>query len=291
MVGLTSTPSGRGYWEVAADGGVFAYGDAGFYGSMGGTPLNQPIVGMAPTADGLGYWMVAKDGGIFSFGDAKYYGSAGSQRLTSPVVGMAAAPHGDGYWLTTASGLVLGYGNPGYLGGTGTLPLKAPIVGMMARPKLALKVDPFADAVGRSSSWNPSALALSWDGSGPAPAGAMVLGVEGLAVEQLDSLRFADGSGTCAGSPQLNLYVDTNGDGAGDDMRVYACSAGGAGTFKSFVPVAGASGAAPLPRGAIVTGLDVQLGTAGTTTLDDIQAVQIIVHDYRTYTADGRVLG
>jgi hypothetical protein len=38
---------GKGYWLVASDGGVFAYGDAGFFGSHGGKPLNQPIVGMA----------------------------------------------------------------------------------------------------------------------------------------------------------------------------------------------------------------------------------------------------
>lgn len=39
VVGIASTPDGRGYWEVAADGGVFAFGDAGFYGSAGGGPL------------------------------------------------------------------------------------------------------------------------------------------------------------------------------------------------------------------------------------------------------------
>ena len=37
----------NGYWLVAADGGIFSYGDAGFYGSTGGTTLNKPIVGMA----------------------------------------------------------------------------------------------------------------------------------------------------------------------------------------------------------------------------------------------------
>ena len=48
------TPGGRGYWEVASDGGIFAFGDAPFYGSMGGTPLNRPIVGIASTPDGTG---------------------------------------------------------------------------------------------------------------------------------------------------------------------------------------------------------------------------------------------
>ncbi|MHB8220211.1 MAG: hypothetical protein ACYDHU_07795, partial [Acidimicrobiales bacterium] len=47
VVGLASTPTGRGYWEVSSDGGLFAFGDAGFYGSMGGKALNAPVVGLA----------------------------------------------------------------------------------------------------------------------------------------------------------------------------------------------------------------------------------------------------
>ena len=72
-----------GYTMVASDGGIFTFGDAQFYGSMGGKPLNQPIVGMAATPDGKGYWVVASDGGIFSFGDAQFYGSMGGQPSTS----------------------------------------------------------------------------------------------------------------------------------------------------------------------------------------------------------------
>ena len=56
---IVATPDGKGYWEAAADGGVFAYGDAGFYGSVGALHLNRPIVDMARTADGRGYWLVA----------------------------------------------------------------------------------------------------------------------------------------------------------------------------------------------------------------------------------------
>jgi hypothetical protein len=46
-VGMASTPDGAGYWLVAKDGGIFSFGDAPFAGSMGGMPLNQPVVGMA----------------------------------------------------------------------------------------------------------------------------------------------------------------------------------------------------------------------------------------------------
>ena len=68
-MGGAADPLG-GYWMVASDGGLFSFGAAGFFGSMGGQPLNKPIVGMAATPDGGGYWEVASDGGIFCFGDA-----------------------------------------------------------------------------------------------------------------------------------------------------------------------------------------------------------------------------
>jgi hypothetical protein len=73
VVGIAATPDGKGYWEVASDGGIFAFGDAGFYGSMGGKPLNGPIVGLAADPAG-GYWMTGQDGGVFAFGNALYYG-------------------------------------------------------------------------------------------------------------------------------------------------------------------------------------------------------------------------
>ena len=35
IVGMASSPNGSGYWLVASDGGVFAYGNATFEGSQG----------------------------------------------------------------------------------------------------------------------------------------------------------------------------------------------------------------------------------------------------------------
>src|SRR5712692_2460730 len=90
----TAPATSHGYWFVAADGGIFSFGDAGFHGSTGNIKLNKPIVGMAPTPSGRGYWFVAGDGGIFSFGDAKFFGSTGNIKLNKPIVGMAASPTG-----------------------------------------------------------------------------------------------------------------------------------------------------------------------------------------------------
>ena len=106
----------RGLLVGGPDGGIFSFGDAGFYGSMGGHPLNQPIVGMASTPNGGGYWLVAHDGGIFSFGDAGFYGSMGGHPLNQPIVGMAAAPNGGGYWEVASDGGIFSFGDAPYEG-------------------------------------------------------------------------------------------------------------------------------------------------------------------------------
>jgi len=90
VVGIASTPTGQGYWEVAADGGVFAFGSAQFAGSMAGRKLNAPVVGIASTPTGQGYWEVAADGGVFAFGSAQFAGSMAGQKLNAPVVGIAS---------------------------------------------------------------------------------------------------------------------------------------------------------------------------------------------------------
>ena len=79
---MASTPDGNGYWLVASDGGIFAYGDAKFFGSMGGAPLNRPVVGIASDAATGGSWEVASDGGIFAF-NAPFYGSTGGMHLNA----------------------------------------------------------------------------------------------------------------------------------------------------------------------------------------------------------------
>ena len=125
---MAATPDGGGYWEVASDGGIFAFGDAQFYGSMGGQPLNKPIVGMAATPDGGGYWEVASDGGLFAFGDANFFGSMGGQPLNKPIVGMRRTPtaRATGRWPPTVASSPSA--TPRSWGPWGAMPLNEPIV-------------------------------------------------------------------------------------------------------------------------------------------------------------------
>ena len=127
---VASVPPPTGYTEAASDGGVFAFGTDKFYGSMGGTHLNAPVVGIAATPTGGGYWEVAADGGVFSFGAAKFYGSMGGTHLNAPVVGIAATPTGGGYWEVASDGGVFSFGSAEFSGSMGGQPLNAPVVGI-----------------------------------------------------------------------------------------------------------------------------------------------------------------
>lgn len=76
VVAAWPTADGGGYTMACADGGIFTFGNAPGYGSLGGQHLNAPIVGGFPSPSGHGYTLVATDGGIFTFGDAVGHGSA-----------------------------------------------------------------------------------------------------------------------------------------------------------------------------------------------------------------------
>ena len=133
IVAIVPTPSGRGYWLVARHGGLFAFGDAAFEGSLGclnpsvacggaNSASDTAIVGMAATPNGGGYWLVDANANVFAFGDARYEGSAGcvdpakpcgghNSFIDSRIVGLAPTADGGGYWLVGAHGSVFAFGD------------------------------------------------------------------------------------------------------------------------------------------------------------------------------------
>jgi len=165
---VTNPSVSQGYDLAASDGGLFTFGDAPFYGSVGGS-ASAPIVGIAPdprtsgyrmatTTGGLwwfgsssygwvtgrlnapvvgiaaddatgGYWMVASDGGVFAF-NAPFLGSMGGTRLNQPIVGMAGTSDGNGYWLVARDGGVFAFGDAAFYGSMGGVRLNQPVVGM-----------------------------------------------------------------------------------------------------------------------------------------------------------------
>ena len=159
---LGSAGGAGGYWMAAADGGVFAHGDAAFHGSQGGAPLARPVVGgeSAPGRDG--YYLVAADGGVFAHGDAPFVGSTGGLALNAPVVAIAVPPADAVAVLRNQAGAVVGWTTFTALAGgvqidalvTGLAP-KAEFHGTHVHTNGACTGDFVASAGGH---WNPGSL-------------------------------------------------------------------------------------------------------------------------------------
>jgi hypothetical protein len=115
---------------VASDGGIFAFGDARFHGSMGGQPLNAPVQSLVPDGDGTGYWLVASDGGIFAF-EAPFRGSMGGAALNRPVTGMVR--YGNGYLMVGEDGGIFSFSDRPFAGSLGSDPPTVPIVSVATK--------------------------------------------------------------------------------------------------------------------------------------------------------------
>jgi hypothetical protein len=74
VIGIARNEIGTGYYMVAIDGGVFAFG-APFLGSAGGLPLVAPVLDIAAAGPTGGYRIFAADGGVFNYGGATFKGA------------------------------------------------------------------------------------------------------------------------------------------------------------------------------------------------------------------------
>jgi hypothetical protein len=115
---MASTPTGRGYWLVASDGGMFSFGDAHFYGSTGGQRISAPITSMVETPNGAGYWLLGRDGKLYRFGNAAYKGSEWDLGWCPAPAALAIVRTrtGAGYWTLVGDGRVLWFGDGKYYG-------------------------------------------------------------------------------------------------------------------------------------------------------------------------------
>jgi len=213
-VGMAPTPNSEGYWIVASDGGVFSFGNAQFYGSMGGQHLNAPVVGMAARPQGDGYWLVGSDGGIFSFGNAGYHGSMGGQHLNAPIVAVYSTASGNGYWEVGADGGIFTFGDAPYHGSMGGQHLNAPVVGMA------------------STSGN----------------GYWLVGSDG-GIYSFDATFYGSMGGTKLSAPVVGMSVHTTGNGywlAGSDGATYSFGSagyhGGMNGHSLYAPIVGIAG-------------------------------------------------
>jgi hypothetical protein len=117
IVGMVPSVTGQGYFMVAADGGVFAFGDAQFEGSCPGIGgCSGTAVGVAPDTSGHGYWLATSTGNVYAFGDAATLTETGTPNSFGPITSIESTPDGTGYWLLNAAGGVICFGDAPNLG-------------------------------------------------------------------------------------------------------------------------------------------------------------------------------
>ena len=109
-------------------GGVYAFGDAGFYGAPPASSV--PVVGAVATSDSHGYWLLYANGVVSNFGDATNYGApAGYVNDYNPATTIFPTHDSRGYWVASARGDVFAYGDSPYLGSMAAAGLNGEIIG------------------------------------------------------------------------------------------------------------------------------------------------------------------
>jgi cell wall-associated NlpC family hydrolase len=117
VVGMATTPDGRGYWTVTRHGVVRALGDAEALGEPRPHQLDAPVRAVTATPDGTGYWLLTSKGTVLPFGSAAVLRPATPPSAkkalddASPAVGQAVTPTGKGYWIVHADGRVNAFGD------------------------------------------------------------------------------------------------------------------------------------------------------------------------------------
>jgi len=137
---LSST--GNGYWMLAADGGIFTFGDAKFSGSVPQRPVsdwaNEEIVSFAPDPDGVGYVVAAKSGKAWWFDHASrkqlpdvLQEAFGSRLLNKPIAAVMSRSCG-GYLMVGSDGGVFAtpFSDCGFQGSLGGSPPDTPIIAL-----------------------------------------------------------------------------------------------------------------------------------------------------------------
>jgi hypothetical protein len=123
IVGIAVDNANGGYWEVGADGAVYSYNGAPYYGNaLGNINPSYPVVGIAATPDGGGYWLVTSNGNVYApryngAGDSQYEGGiSGSLNCVNGIVGIVAAQNDSSYWMDACDGGVFAFGQAQYYG-------------------------------------------------------------------------------------------------------------------------------------------------------------------------------
>ncbi len=129
-VAIAPRRDGGGYWTVDAAGNVSHFGAAGAHGGRPALRAGERVSTISATPAGNGYWLFTNRGRAFSFGDAHFFGDMSAAALNGPIVASVATPTGHGYYMVGSDGGVFSFGDARFHGSTGGIHLNRPVVGI-----------------------------------------------------------------------------------------------------------------------------------------------------------------
>ncbi len=117
-----------GYWMLAQNGGIFAFGDTTFYGTAASYGTNNWVdMEKAPFLNG--YWLLNSDGDVVPFGSVADLGSfTGTLASGEEFTSISKTTTGKGYWLFTNRGRVVPFGDAKFYGDMSQVKLNGPVL-------------------------------------------------------------------------------------------------------------------------------------------------------------------
>jgi len=204
---------------VAGDGGIFAFGDAGFYGSAVDGSAEKRIVDIAATATGKGYYITASNGAIYTYGDAKSYGGAEALKLAHGIIGMVPINNGEPPVATNDAVTI-------DEDGTATIDVlgndRDPDGGVLSIGSVAPPLHGTADVVDGGISYHPSSNYNGTDTFSYTVIdsnGLTAVGLVSITIQPVDDLpRVIDDAKTIQIGQSVTIDVLANDSGLGDGL-------------------------------------------------------------------------
>ncbi|MGH9021783.1 MAG: S8 family serine peptidase [Acidimicrobiia bacterium] len=135
-VDLEPSPLGDGYWVIDEAGRVRTYGNVRALGGLepGGLAPGEVATSLSAVPDGNGYWIFTSVGRAVPFGTAGSFGDLSASSLNGPVLDSVATSSGRGYWLVGSDGGVFAFGDARFLGSMGGKRINAPVRSLVPTP-------------------------------------------------------------------------------------------------------------------------------------------------------------
>ncbi len=115
-IAITAAQDADSYWVTTADGAVFSFGNAPYFGSLPDKGIRTKAADIAGRPGGGGYWVLGVDGAVYPFGAAADLGGLPAIGVQTTARKIRPTPTGSGYWVLGSDGGIFSFGDAAFFG-------------------------------------------------------------------------------------------------------------------------------------------------------------------------------